>query len=356
MIREGIQKLIDGYSLTSGESGEIMREVISGKTTNSQTAAFLTALRMKGEAVEELIAFASVMREHSTQIHPNVQGRLVDTCGTGGDKIKTFNVSTVAAFVIAGAGIAIAKHGNRAVTSKCGSAEVLEKLGFNLQLEPKTVESVIENVGIGFMFAPVFHPAMKYAAEPRREIGFRTVFNLLGPLTNPACADAQLLGVYDNKLTSPMAYALKRLGCEEAMVVHGLDGLDEVSTVGKTGIAHLKEGKVTEVEVVPRDFGVKKANIVDLKVATSQESAETLFKILSCNLALDDPKSEFVLVNSAAGIIVGGKAEDFEGGMELARKSIESKAAYAKLRALIKASCGDLSKLEELETKYERLS
>ena len=212
MIREGIQKLIEGYSLTSDESGEIMREVMSGKATNSQTAAFLTALRMKGEAVEELIAFASVMREHSSQIHPHVQSRLVDTCGTGGDKIKTFNVSTAAAFVIAGAGVAVAKHGNRAVTSKSGSADVLEKLGLNLNLEPKAVEGIIENVGIGFMFAPAFHPAMKYAAEPRREIGIRTVFNLLGPLTNPACANAQLLGVYDAKLTAPMAYALQAVG------------------------------------------------------------------------------------------------------------------------------------------------
>ena len=353
MIRDGIQKLIEGYNLTSDESGEIMREVMSGKATNSQTAAFLTALRMKGEAVEELIAFASVMREHSSQIHPHVHSRLVDTCGTGGDKIKTFNVSTAAAFVIAGAGVAVAKHGNRAVTSKSGSADVLEKLGLNLHLEPEAVEGIIENVGIGFMFAPVFHPAMKYAAEPRREIGIRTVFNLLGPLTNPACANAQLLGVYDPKLTAPMAYALKRLGCKEAMVVHGLDGLDEISTVGKTAIAWLKKGKVTELETVPSDFGVKKANIADLKVATPEESAETLFKILSGNYALDDPKAEFVLVNSAAGIIVGGKAEDFEGGMEIARESIESGAAYAKLKMLIKASGGSLQKLEELEAKYE---
>jgi anthranilate phosphoribosyltransferase len=353
MIREGIQKLIEGYNLTSDESGEIMREVMSGKATNSQTAAFLTALRMKGEAVEELIAFASVMREHSSQIHPHVHSRLVDTCGTGGDKIKTFNVSTAAAFVIAGAGVAVAKHGNRAVTSKSGSADVLEKLGLNLHLEPEAVEGIIENVGIGFMFAPAFHPAMKYAAEPRREIGIRTVFNLLGPLTNPACANAQLLGVYDPKLTAPMSHALKRLGCKEAMVVHGLDGLDEISTVGKTAIAWLKKGKVTELETVPSDFGVKKANTADLKVATPEESAETLFKILSGNYALDDPKAEFVLVNSAAGIIVGGKAEDFEGGMEIARESIESGAAYAKLKMLIKASGGILSKLEELEAKYE---
>ncbi len=352
MIKEAIQKLIEGYSLTSSESGEIMHEVMSGKATNSQTAAFLTALRMKGEAVEELIAFASVMREHSSQIHPHVEGRLVDTCGTGGDKIKTFNVSTAAAFVIAGAGVAVAKHGNRAVTSKCGSADVLEKLGLNLTLEPKAVEHLIEKVGIGFMFAPAFNPAMKFAVEPRREIGIRTVFNLLGPLTNPACANAQLLGVYDAKLVTPMACALQKLGCEEAMVVHGLDGLDEVSTVGKTIIAHLRGEEVTELEVSPDDFGVKTASIDDLKVADVDESAETLFKILSGNIAHGHPKMEFVLVNSVSGIMMGGKAIDFESGMELARESVESGASYRKLKTLIKDSGGNPQKLEELEAKY----
>jgi anthranilate phosphoribosyltransferase len=353
MIREGIQKLIEGNSLTSNESGEIMREVMSGKATNSQTAAFLTALRMKGEAVEELIAFASVMREESSQIHPCVGSRLVDTCGTGGDKIKTFNVSTAAAFVIAGAGVPVAKHGNRSVTSKSGSADVLEKLGLNLYMEPQIVKTMIEEVGIGFMFAPSFHPAMKYAAEARREIGIRTVFNLLGPLTNPAGASAQLLGVYDPKLTAPMAYALGRLGCEEAIVVHGLDGLDEISTVGKTAVAWLKGGKVKELEVSPRDFGVKQTNAADLKLTSAEESAEAFFQILGGNLAADDAKMEFVLVNSAAGIMLGGKADDFLDGMDLARKSLLSGAAYCKLKALIKASGGNLSKLEELEVKYE---
>ncbi|HJW27847.1 MAG TPA: anthranilate phosphoribosyltransferase, partial [Saprospiraceae bacterium] len=258
MIREGIQKIIEDSNLTFDESAEIMREIMSGKTTNAQTAAFLTALRMKGEAVEELIAFVQVMRSNCLQIQPKINRRLVDTCGTGGDKIKTFNVSTAAAFVIAGAGVPVAKHGNRSVTSKCGSADVLEKLGLNLSLQPKEVEAAIEQVGIGFMFAPSFHPAMKFAAEPRREIGIRTVFNILGPLTNPASASAQLLGVYEPKLVTPMAHALGRLGCQEAMVVHGLDGLDEISTVGKTVIAHLKEGNVVRTERKPSDFGVKK--------------------------------------------------------------------------------------------------
>jgi anthranilate phosphoribosyltransferase len=352
MIREGIQKLIEGSNLTFEESSEIMREVMSGKTSNAQTAAFLTALRMKGESVEELIAFASVMRSNCCTIHPKVQGRLVDTCGTGGDKIKTFNVSTVAAFVIAGTGISVAKHGNRAVTSKSGSADVLEKLGLNLNLEPIAVQGLIEKVGVGFMFAPAFHLAMKYSAETRREIGIRTVFNLLGPLTNPACADAQLLGVYDPKLVVPMANALAKLGCEEAMVVHGLDGLDEISTVGKTVIAHLKRGKVTKSEFVPEDFGVKKAKVTDLQSSTAEESAETLFKIL-LGKTTDDAKVDFVIVNSAAGIIVGGKADNFKEGMEKSRESIVSGDAYGKLKDLVKASGGSLQKLEELESKNE---
>ncbi len=352
MIREGIQKLIEGTDLTYEESRVIMGEVMSGNATNAQTAAFLTALRMKGEAVEELIAFASVMKENCRQIRPKVQGRLVDTCGTGGDKLKTFNVSTAAAFVIAGAGVAVAKHGNRAVTSKSGSADVLERLGVNLALEPQVVESIIEKVGVGFMFAPAFHPAMKYAAEARREIGIRTVFNVLGPLTNPAGSDAQLLGVYDSKLVAPVTCALNRLGCREAMVVHGLDGLDEISTVGKTLIAHLKNGKVTETEMSPDDFGLKKASILDLQCLSAQESAQTILQILNGE-ALGTAKADIVLVNSAAGIIVGGKAENFKEAIELARKSVESKAAYCKLKDLVKASGGNLAKLVELGSKYD---
>ena len=352
MIREGIQKLIESTDLTFEESSEIMREVMSGKATNSQIAAFLTALRMKGESVEELIAFTSVMRSNCCTIHPQVKGRLVDTCGTGGDKVKTFNVSTAAAFVIAGAGVSVAKHGNRAVTSKSGSADVLENLGLNINLEPKTVEGIIEKVGVGFMFAPTFHPAMKYAAETRREIGIRTVFNVLGPLTNPACANAQLLGVYDSKLVVPMAFALERSGCVEAMVVHGLDGLDEISTIGKTVIAHLKKGNVNKLEFVPSNFGVKTAAIADLQSSTPEESAEIIFKILS-GKTVDDAKAEIVLVNSAAGIIVGGKADNFAEGVEKATESIESGAAYKKLKDLIKASGGSLKRLEELEAKYD---
>lgn len=352
MIREGIQRLIEKADLSYGEACSIMTEVISGQSTNAQTAAFLAALRIKGETTEELIAFASVMRNHCRQIHPRVNGRLIDTCGTGGDKLKTFNVSTAAAFVTAGAGVSVAKHGNRAVTSNSGSADVLEKLGLSLNGDPETVEGIIEKVGVGFMFAPAFHPAMKYAAEPRREIGIRTVFNILGPLTNPACTNAQLLGVYDRKMVMPVAFALQKLGCEEAMVVHGLDGLDEVSTIGKTVIAHLKCGEVKKFETTPKAFGVKKACITDLQCSSAQESGETLFKILNGKNGCCF-KTDIVLVNSAAGIMVGGKAESFKEGLELARESIESGAAYSKLKSLVIASGGDLVHLEELELKYD---
>jgi len=347
MIREGIQKLIDGTNLTYEESCTVMGEIMSGKTTNAQTAAFLTGLRIKGESIEELIAFASVMRDHCHQIHPKVQGRLVDTCGTGGDKLKTFNVSTVAAFVIAGAGVAVAKHGNRSVTSKSGSADVLEKIGLNLTTPPQTVQTLIEQIGVGFMFAPTFHPAMKYAMETRREIGVRTVFNILGPLTNPACASAQLLGVYDLKLVMPITHALQKLGCDEAMVVHGIDGLDEISTLGKTLIVHLKDGQATKTIFSPKDFGVKKADISELYCPSVEENAEILFSIL--NNKTTDAKRDVVLVNSAAGILIGGKASSFKEALELAHTSINSGDAYKKLRELIKASNGNLEPLETLE-------
>lgn len=352
MIKEGIQKLIDGMDLTYEESQEIMKEIMSDNATDAQIAAFLTALRMIGETVDEITAFTEVMKEFCHQIHPKVSGRLLDTCGTGGDRIKTFNISTTAAFVVAGAGVAVAKHGNRSVTSKSGSADVLERLGLNLNLEPKAVETTIENIGIGFMFAPAFHPAMKCAIGPRREIGIRTVFNILGPLTNPANANAQLLGVYDRALIEPLANVLKNLGCEEAMVVHGHDGLDEISTIGKTAIAWLKEGKVATMETIPKDFGIKLAKLEDIKGTTPEESAEITFKILNGCHGHDDPKEDIVLVNGAAGIIMGGKAENFSYGMELARESIDSGAAYKKLRTLIKTCNGDLSKLEELESNY----
>ena len=352
MIKENIKKLVNGADLTHEESVASMKEIMSGEATNTQIGAFLTALRMKGETSNEITAFTSVMKQYCNKISPTVKGRLVDTCGTGGDKIKTFNISTTAAFVVAGADVAVAKHGNRSVTSKCGSADVLEMLGLNLSIVPEDVERAIEEVGVGFMFAPAFHPAMKYAIGPRREVGIRTVFNVLGPLTNPADANAQLLGVYDPRLTEPLANSLKSLGSEEAMVVHGLNGLDEISTIGKTRVSWLKEGNVTTREIAPEDFGIKPAKIEEIKGTTPEESAEITFKILYGCLDAADPKREIVQVNGAAAIIVAGKAEDFGYGMEVAKESIESGAAYRKLKELIKFSHGVLSKLEQLETEH----
>ena len=352
MIKESIQRLVEGADINFDESQSVLREIMTGEATNAQIAAFLTALQIRGETVEELTAFARVMRENCTQIHPNVDGRLLDTCGTGGDKIKTFNISTAAAFVIAGAGVAIAKHGNRSVTSKSGSADVLERLGVNLTVTPETIEKGIEQVGIGFMYAPVFHPAMKYAVAPRKEVGIRTAFNILGPLTNPASANAQLLGVYDPKLTEHLAKVLKKLGCKEAMVVHGVDGLDEISTIGKTIISHLTEGKITTTETTPRDFGVKQARPEALLGATPEENAETLFKILNSPPAENDAKMDIVLVNAAAGLIVGGKAQNLKEGIALSRKSIKSGAAYTKLKTLVRVTSGDMSKIEGMESKY----
>ena len=352
MIQEAIVRLVERENLSYEDSRQVMKEIMLGDATNAQIAAFLTALRMKVETIEEISAFAETMRENCRRIHPKLTGRLLDTCGTGGDRVKTFNVSTAAAFVVAGAGVAIAKHGNRSVTSHCGSADVLERLGLNLNMAPKTVECAIERVGIGFMFAPAFHPAMKYAASSRKEIGIRTIFNILGALANPASANSQLLGVYDGKLVEPVAYVLRKLGCEEALVVHGFDGLDEISTIGKTAMAWLREGEVATLETVPSDFGVKQVTAEALGVSSPEESAKVIFRILHGCCAADDPKMEMVLANSAAGIIVGGKAEDFLHGMDVARKSVNSGAAYKKIKELIHVSGGDLSKLEEFESKY----
>jgi anthranilate phosphoribosyltransferase len=326
-----------------------MQEIMEGKASSEQIAAFLTALRMKGEIIEEIASLARVMRNYCRQIHPKVAGNLVDTCGTGGDQIKTFNVSTTSAFVVAGAGVPVAKHGNRSVTSRCGSADVLEALGLRLDTPAEIVEKTIEEVGIGFMFAPLFHPAMKHAAKPRSEIGIRTVFNILGPLTNPANAPTQLLGVYQESLTDLLARVLANLGVREAMVVHGLDGLDEISTVGKTQIAWLRDGDVCSFTIEPEDFGIERTRPEMLQGSTSQENAMMTFRILNDRYDRNDPKRNIVLLNAAAAIAVSGKAASVEDGLAIAVKSVESGAAYKKLTSLIKLTNGDSSKLEGLE-------
>jgi len=353
LITEGISKLIEGNDLTSTEATGIMNEIMLGKTTEAQIAALLTALRMKGETVDEITALASTMRKFCHQIHPRNKTRIVDTCGTGGDKIKTFNISTIAAIVAAGAGVTIAKHGNRSVTSNCGSADVLEALGFNLKMQPDQVEKSIENIGIGFMFAPTFHPAMKYAIGPRREIKIRTVFNILGPLTNPANAKAQLLGVYDSHLTEPLAHVLSNLGTEKALVVHGLDGLDEISTIGQTKITSLRNGEISTSDVSPEDLGARVIEKKGIEGSSPAECASTTHRLLNTNRDNENnPTLNMAIVNAAAAIYLGSNAETIKECIDPARESIRNGSAYKKLRSLIEFSQGDISKLEEME-KHE---
>ena len=335
MIKDYISKVVEGYNLSFNEAKDLMNEITSGNATNAQIAAILVGLRMKGETIDEIAGLASVMKEKSNRINPKVKGKLVDTCGTGGAKLKTFNISTIAAFVAAGIGIPIAKHGNRSFTSVCGGADVLEALGTNINLKPEQVEKVIEKVGIGFLFAPAFHPSMKYASEPRKEMGIRTVFNILGPLTNPANAKAQLLGVFSEELVPKMAGALQRLGTEKALVVHGVDGLDEISTLGKTIVAEIDNDKIKNYELHPKDFGFKTSKPEDIAGAPPEKSAEIVRNILQ---GQKGPMRDIVLLNAGAAIYVGGKAKSIKEGIELAKESIDSGKAYKKLNEFIEAT------------------
>lgn len=331
-MKEFIDKLVRGEDLSPDEAHSSMKMVMSGGATPAQIGSFLTALRMKGETVEEISAFARVMREFASTIHPRVKGTLVDTCGTGGDLIKTFNISTVSAFVVAGAGIPVAKHGNRSVTSKSGSADVLEALGVNINLSPEKVEKLIESVGIGFMFAPLFHSAMKHAIGPRKELGIRTVFNLLGPLTNPANADAQVVGVFAEELTDKLGGVLMNLGLKKALVVHGVDGLDEISNIGKTKITEVDQSKIESYMVSPEDFGLKKATVNDIIGGDSAYNANLAMKILDGEET--GPRLDIVLLNAAAAIYAGGSADSIVEGIEIARNAITAGFALNKLKAL----------------------
>jgi anthranilate phosphoribosyltransferase len=351
MIREAIQLLVDRNDLPFELAHQSMREIMAGEATPSQIGAFLTSLRMKGETIDEITALALVMRENAVRISPHVNGRIVDTCGTGGDRVKTFNVSTCAALVAAGAGVPIAKHGNRSVTSKCGSADVLEAVGVNLNVPPSVVQKSIEQVGIGFMFAPAFHPAMKNAIVPRREIGIRTVFNILGPLTNPANASAQVLGVYDSSLVEPMAKALHKLGAEEAIVAHGMDGLDEISTIGKTKLAWLKDGETTTKEITPQDLRLKRARPNEISSFDVDQGARLLVSILNGSEDKQSTRLEMVLANAAAAIVIGEKADDLASGVDVGRETIASGKAYGKLKQLIECTNGDESRLERIESQ-----
>jgi anthranilate phosphoribosyltransferase len=329
-IHEALFAILHGDSLTADEAVAVMTTIMEGEATPVQIASLLTALRMKGETVEEIAGFARVMREKAVRIAPRCE-TLIDTCGTGGDKLKTFNISTAAAFVVAGAGVAVAKHGNRSVTSRSGSADVLEELGVNLAATPELVQACVEQIGIGFLFAQHFHPAMKYAGPVRREMGIRTVFNVLGPLTNPAGARCQVMGVFDPDLTEPLARVLGLLGSHHAFVVHGMVGLDEWSTTGPTQVSELRNGEVTTRIMTTADLGVPEASPEDLAGGTPAENAELIYRLFRGETG---PHSDIVLVNAAAALVAADKASDMREGLQLAATSLDSGAALEKLRLL----------------------
>jgi anthranilate phosphoribosyltransferase len=346
MIREYIPVLLENHDLTREQAEAAMMDIMSGQATPSQISAFLIGLKKKGETVDEITAIARVMRSFSRTVRPKVDGYLLDTCGTGGDRTKTFNVSTTAAFVIAAAGVRVAKHGNRSFTSRCGSADVLEQLGVKLEVEPALVEKAIEEIGIGFMFAPNFHPAMKNVASIRQEIGVRTVFNILGPLTNPAGANAQLIGVYDSELLEPMCAAASNLGAKSVMTVYGLDGVDEISLTGKTVIVKQQHEKTVREEIVPEDLGLDETTPEMLAGGDPEQNARTTARILSGQLGRDDPRVQIVAANAAAGLVLCEAAKDMRTGVELALNTVERGGGLRILRQLIELSGGNSKRLE----------
>lgn len=332
MIREAIAKMVDGGHLTEAEAEAAMNEIMSGEATPAQVGAFITALRMKGETVDEITGCARVMRRKARTISPREGDVVVDTCGTGGDGANTFNISTTAAFIVAGAGISVAKHGNRSVSSKCGSADVLEALGAHLDLEPDRVQQCLHQTGIAFLFAPAFHQAMKHAVGPRREIGVRTVFNILGPLTNPAGAHAQVVGVYDARLTEPLARVLAKLGVRNAFVVHGLDGLDEISLAEESQLSQVVGGEVRTYKLAPEQVGLKRAPREAVAGGSAEENAATLKAVLSGEKG---PRRDIAVLNAAAALVAAGRATTMQEGVQEAQASIDTGRAAAKLEEFI---------------------
>jgi len=344
MIKEAIAKVVERLDLSEGEMIDVMDQVMGGEATPAQIAAFITALRMKGETVAEITGAARVMRSRATPIRVgNVvdldrdeinadRETILDTCGTGGSGTKTFNVSTAVAFVVAGCGIKVAKHGNRSVSSACGSADVLEQLGVNLEVSPEKVEQCINEIGVGFLFAPALHGAMKHAIGPRREVGIRTIFNILGPLTNPAGADRQVLGVYQESLVEPMAKVLCELGCKRGFVVHGMDGMDEITMTGPTRVAEIKDGVVTVGTIEPEDVGLTRCELKDLQGGDAVCNAQIVTAILNGE---PGPHRDIVVFNAAHALVAAGVAKDVKEGVEVAAASIDEKRALGKLKELV---------------------
>lgn len=336
VIQDCIKKLVDKIDLAQEESEKAMDEIMSGIATPSQISSLITALRMKGETPEEITGFSCVMRDHAVRLDLKSK-YFVDTCGTGGDASNTFNISTISAFVAAGAGAVVAKHGNRSVSSKCGSADLLEALGVKIDIAPEKVAKCIDQIGIGFIFAPLFHQAMKFAAPTRKEIGIRTIFNILGPVSNPANTKGQLLGVYSPNLTEVMAQVLKNQGCEEAIIVHGMDQIDEISISEKTKVSHLKNGNILNYFIEPEDFNLKKSPKKSVLGGDVQENAAIAQGVLDGTIK--GSKRDIVILNSAAVLIVGHVAHDFYDGIKIAEKSIDSGAALGKLEELKRFTC-----------------
>jgi anthranilate phosphoribosyltransferase len=330
-MKQFLQKLMERQDLTQAEMTEVFDQIMSGQVTPAQIGGLLVALRMKGETVDEIAGAARSMRRHAIFVDP--RGRpVVDTCGTGGDSLRTFNISTTAAFVVAGAGVPVAKHGNRAITSQCGSADVLAQLGVNIEASPEVMEMCIAEVGMGFLFAPKLHPAMKHAMGPRRELGVRTIFNMLGPLTNPAGAKGQVLGVFAPDLTEPFAHVLRLLGSRRAFVVHGHDGMDEITTTTSTRVSELRDGQVRTYELDPLQYIGQHSRAEDLAGGDPAFNAQVLRRVLSGETG---PARDIVGLNAAAGIVAGGKANDLREGLRLAGESIDSGRAMKALEGLV---------------------
>ena len=333
-FQKSLQSIVLGNDLSEQEMVDAMTEVMDGQVGDTQLAAFLTALQVKKEKVPEIVGAAKVMREKAEKVKVKAS-HIVDTCGTGGDGADTFNISTAVAFVVAGASVTVAKHGNRAVSSKSGSADVLKCMGVNIEASLSTVERCIEETGIGFLFAPLMHKAMKHAATVRKELGFRTLFNLLGPLTNPANAHAQVLGVYDSRWVNPLAEVLRDLGSRRALVVHGFDGLDEITLTSETQVSELKNDNVTSFTIDPKEYGYSLCSANDLKGGSPEENAEIIRDVLN---GTTGPKTDIVILNAAAAIYVGGKADSIEKGILVAANSIDSGAANKKFEQLCQMS------------------
>jgi anthranilate phosphoribosyltransferase len=339
MIQQALHRLLEHESLTRDEAQAVMEQIMEGRATPAQIGGFLVALRIKGETEDEMAGFATAMRAHAVPVPVGADRVLVDTCGTGGDGRHTFNISTTAAFVAAGAGVSIAKHGNRAISGACGSADVLEALGVNIQLGPEAVARCLDEAGVGFMFAPLYHPAMRHAGPVRRELGVRTVFNLLGPLTNPAGANTQLLGVADPKAAPILARALARLGTRRALVVHGDGGLDEISLSGPTTAYEVRAGErePRQFTIHPADLGLALAPVETVRGGTAAENADRVHAVLAC---ASGPYRDIVLLNAAAVLYVAGQAADLHEGLALAAAAIDSGSAAAALARMVAVSQG----------------